>query len=71
MTQQFQTQYGQSQSQTQSQTGPREDRDRNLPGETRRPPAGEQSRGRADAEEDIERGPGPERQKPDEPYTTF
>jgi hypothetical protein len=71
MTQPFQTPSGHSQSQTQSQTGPKDDRNRNLPGETPRRPADEHARRTPDPDEDIERGSGPERQKQDEPYTTF
>jgi hypothetical protein len=61
----------QSQSQTLSQAPPRSDNDQNLPGETRRERSDEQARGEADPDQDVERGPGPERQIPDEPYTSF
>jgi hypothetical protein len=72
MAQQFQTQYGQSQSQTQSQTAPRSDKDQSLPGDSRRERPDEPSRRDPDdLDQDVERGPGPERQTPDEPYTSF
>ena len=71
MPQQSQSQFGQSQNQSQSQAAPGADRDRNLPGEAPRKSADEPSRRDADLDEDVERGRGPERQIPDEPYTTI
>jgi hypothetical protein len=71
MTLQFNGQDGQRQYQEQSQIAPRSDKDRNLAAEPRREPTDEQSRGDADPDADVERGPGPERQIPNEPYTRF
>lgn len=70
MTQQFNRQNApiESQSQEPSQA-PHSDDDRNLPGEPRRERGDEQSRGEADPDQDVERGPGPERQTADEPHT--
>jgi hypothetical protein len=70
MNRQSQSQGGQSQSQSQSQAASGTDRDRHLPGQTRREPAAEPSRRDADFDEDVEYGWGPERQTPDEPYNT-
>lgn len=78
MARQSQTQNGQSQEQSQpaqqehqSQPGARSIPDRNLPGEPQREREDDQSRGRAELDEDVERGRGPERQARAEPYTTF
>jgi hypothetical protein len=69
VTQQLNMQNGQSQSQ--SGPEPRSLQDQNLPEPARRDNVDDQSRGEADPDQDIERGPGPERQRSDEPYTTF